>query len=191
MRSPLVGSALESARPRVPRRCRCGAHGAPVVRNESAGPGPLTGVGCVLLLPPELEGRVDRGRTGHLTALTRRRVCGYPAPRVISATLESSRRAAGSLDECVGLVVGRRPHERFVVLIEAWQPPIRENLQALKLLGQDERGRSLILVLCGRPRGARLADRRPSGRLDREVWADGRGAPGAAARGHLWSSPHD
>ena len=45
-------------------------------------------------------------------------------------------------------------HERLVVFIEAWQPPIREALLALTALGQDNiSGRSISVLLFGRPQG--------------------------------------
>ena len=121
------------------------------------------GVGCALLLPPELVGRIDVGRLSELT----RRVCGYPDPRILPFALDPEE-VRQALAECAGLAwVGG--HERFVVLIEAWQPPIRENLLGLQLLGQ-ERGRSLILVLCGRPCEENWLT--APGETDREVWAD-------------------
>jgi hypothetical protein len=53
--------------------------------------------------------------------------------------------------------------------VEAWQPPIRENLPAIEMLARDEAGgRSLTLVLCGRPAGGRWLTA-PS-EVDREVW---------------------
>jgi hypothetical protein len=59
--------------------------------------------------------------------------------------------------------------ERYIVLVEAWQPPIRENLPAIEMLARDEAGgRSLTLVLCGRPAGGRWLTA-PS-EVDREVW---------------------
>ncbi len=124
---------------------------------------PLSGVGCVLLLPPELQSRIGEESLSELT----RRVCGYPCPRILPSTLDQDD-VRQVLDDCAGIEwVGG--HERFVVLIEAWQPPIRENLQALKLLGQVH-GRSLILVLCGRPAGANWLTG-PDG-AELEAWAD-------------------
>lgn len=123
------------------------------------------GVGCVLLLPPELAGRIGDSLLSDMT----RRVCGHSAPRVIPAALDPQD-VRQALDECVDFD-WTGEHERFVVLIEAWQPPIRENLQALKLLGQEEkRGRSLILVLSGRPSGGNWLTAPDED--SREVWAD-------------------
>jgi hypothetical protein len=146
MRAPLLGSARRGEATSAP--LPLDAQAPPKAEHSLALP--LSGVGCVLLLPPELVGRIG---DDHLSELTRR-VCGYPAPRVIPATLDPQdvRRA---LDECAGFE-WTGGHERFVTLIEGWQPPIRENLQALKLLGRKE-GRSMILVLC------RSSVRRPTG----------------------------
>jgi hypothetical protein len=60
-------------------------------------------------------------------------------------------------------------HERFVALIEAWQPPISENLRALKLLAEAP-DRSLVLVLCGRPTKETWLT--PPSEAEREIWAD-------------------
>jgi hypothetical protein len=88
---------------------------------------------------------------------------------MIAATLDPQD-VRQALDECADFDWAAG-HERFVVLIEAWQPPIRENLQALKLLGQAEgRGRSLILVLCGRPLGADWLTAADD--VSREAWVD-------------------
>jgi hypothetical protein len=160
MRSPLVG-ALESAEPvSRPLPLRSTAAGGAV---ESAGLVGADGAGCVFLLPPELEGRVAGGEL----AATALRVGGERPVQVVSAALESGD-VQRVLGECVGLVwTGGR--ERYIVLVEAWQPPIRENLQALEILGRDEAGgRSLTIVLCGRPAGGRWLTA-PSG-MDREVW---------------------
>jgi hypothetical protein len=74
------------------------------------------------------------------------------------------------LDDCVE-IDWAGGFERYVVLIEAWQPPIRENLLALTLLGQEHgRGRNLILVFCGRPSGGDWLTAPDD--AAREVWAD-------------------
>ena len=118
----------------------------------------------MFLLPPELEGRV----AGEELAATALRVGGERPVRVVAAALESGD-VGRVLGECAGLEwTGGR--ERYIVLVEAWQPPIRENLQALETLGRDETGgRSLTLVLCGRPSHGRWLTA-PSA-LDREVWS--------------------
>lgn len=106
--------------------------------------------GCVLLLPPELDGRIALNDLDGLA----RRVCGYPLTRVLPVDLEEGQVEA-ALARCADLAWSGG-HERFLVLVEAWQPPIRENLQALRLLGQGSGGnRSLTLVLTGRPAGGR------------------------------------
>jgi len=161
MRSPLLGSARMGEAPSALLPLDGQSTSEAV---HASGPS-QAGVGCALLLPPELVGRIDEERLADLTG----RVCGHTAHRVIPATLDpqDTRKA---LDECADFEwVGG--HERFVVLIEAWQPPIRENLQALKLLGQTEKhGRSLILVLCGRPSGKDWLTAPDEG--SRDVWVD-------------------
>ena len=55
--------------------------------------------------------------------------------------------------------------------IEGWQPPIRENLQALNFLGlEGGRSRSLTLVLAGRPAGGNWLTA-PSG-AEQEMWTE-------------------
>lgn len=161
MRSPLLGSAgTGEAAPSV----------LPLAGQTSREAPPLPGqtsfqVGCALLLPPELVGRIDRERLADLAM----RVCGHSAVRVIPASLDPQD-VRQALDDCSDFDWAAG-HERFVVLIEAWQPPIRENLQALQLLGQAEgRGRSLILVLCGRPSGNDWLT--PPDDVSREAWVD-------------------
>lgn len=159
MNSPLLGSARTGETPSTPLPLDADASpdtGAAFGRDQA-------GVGCVLLLPPELAGRIGGDLLSDLTG----RVCGHPGPRVIPANLDplDIRQA---LDECAAFDWAGG-HQRFVVLVEAWQPPIRENLQALKLLGQAE-GRSLILVLSGRPAGGNWLTAPDEG--SREVWAD-------------------
>jgi len=161
MRSPLVGtpdSAEPVSRPLPLRAATAG---------EAAAPSGRVGTdeaGCVFLLPPELEGRV----AGEDLAATALRVGGERPVRVVAAALESGD-VGRVLGECAGLEwTGGR--ERYIVLVEAWQPPIRENLQALETLGRDEAGgRSLTLVLCGRPSHGRWLTA-PSA-VDREVWS--------------------
>ena len=78
------------------------------------------------------------------------RVFGYPPARVVPAELEEAE-IGRVLDECSGLAWAGG-HQRFAVLVEAWQPPIRESLRALKLLGEGGgEPRSLALILAGRP----------------------------------------
>jgi hypothetical protein len=112
--------------------------------------------GCVLLLPPELEGRIAPAELAALAL----RVCGYPLSRVVHADLE-----AGPVEAALAMcsdLAWAGGHERFLVLVEAWQPPIRENLQALGLLGQGM-NRSLTLILTGRPaQGRWLVEPEPS-----------------------------
>lgn len=159
MRSPLLGPARTGEAPStlLPLTAEHAVEsGQPMAT-------PQAGIGCVLLLPPELSGRIEAER---LAALTRR-VCGYSDPRILPFALDPDE-IRQALEECSG-AKWAGDHERFVVLIEAWQPPIRENLLGLKLLGR-ERGRSLILVLCGRPRGGDWLT--SPAQTEREVWAD-------------------
>lgn len=144
MRSPVLASSV--VRDGVSRPLSL-ADAATISR--AAGSNPQAGpeqAGCVLLLPPELEGRIAPAELAALAL----RVCGYPLSRVLPVNLEEGQIEA-VLARCADLVwVGG--HERFLVLVEAWQPPIRENLQALRRLGH-EGNRSLTLALAGRPAG--------------------------------------
>lgn len=159
MQSPLLGSASAGEAPSAPLPLGL----KPASAAEHSGLKPGSEVGCVLVLPPELVGRIGDDLLIDLT----QRVCGYPAGRIISATLDQDG-VRQMLDDCAGLDwVGG--FERFVVLVEAWQPPIRENLQALTLLGQEE-GRRLILVFCGRPSGGNWLTAPDD--AEREVWGD-------------------
>jgi len=162
MRVPLLGSAGTVEAPSTPLPLKPVREA--VKESSATDPGAL--VGCALLLPPELADRVEAGRLSELT----RRVCGYPDPRMLPCGLdpEDVRQA---LARCSGFEwIGG--HERFVVLVEAWQPPIRENLLALTLLGQEP-GRSLALVLCGRPGGGNWLTAPTA--AEGEVWADAAG----------------
>jgi hypothetical protein len=144
MRSPVLASssAREGVSTPLPL-AEAATMGTASVSNSPAG---SVQAGCVLLLPPELEGRIV---LDDLDAMARR-VCGYPLTRVLPVDLEEGQIEA-VLTRCADLVWAGG-HERFLVLVEAWQPPIRENLQALRLLGQGV-NRSLTLVLTGRPAG--------------------------------------
>jgi len=144
MRAPLLGSVRtgESLTSPLP----LGASPREAGGDVYAATEPGAEVGCVLLLPPELRDRVGDAVLDKLA----QRVCGYPLSRVFLVALEEGQ-IRRTLGECAGFV-WTGGHERFVVLIEAWQPPIRENLQALKILGQESgHNRSLTLVLTGRP----------------------------------------
>lgn len=162
MAAPLVGTpgAVEPASSPLPLK-----RGAAERKEEAAaasGAGARTG--CVFLPPPELRGRIGEDDLASMAL----RVGGHDPVRIMYAELEAGD-AQRVLDECAGLDwAGGR--ERFVVLVEAWQPPIRENLQALEILGRDQGdNRSLTLVLCGRPSRGRWLTA-PDG-VDRDVWA--------------------
>jgi hypothetical protein len=161
MQAPLLGSSRGKEGPSapLPLHLEAGPDAEHSLRQSPAE------VGCVLLLPPELMGRIEDGLLSDLT----RRVCGYPAGRVVPAALEVDE-VRQVLDDCAGLDWAGG-FERFVVLVEAWQPPIRENMQALALLGREEgRGRNLVLVFCGRPSGGDWLT--APGDAERAVWAD-------------------
>jgi hypothetical protein len=159
MQAPRIGFARAGEAPSTVLPLGSGA----ICQEERLVTASGAGVGCVLLMPPELAERIDAGRLSELT----QRVCGHPDPKILLFALdpEDIRQA---LEECSGLD-WTGGHERFVVLIEAWQPPIRENLHALKLLA-DESGRSVILALCGRPNKETWLTA-PS-EAEREVWTD-------------------
>ena len=144
MRSPLVGGG-EAAEPAHAPLSVETPYGEAEGRPVGAG-GAAALAGCVLILPPELSGRVGEEALAGLTL----RVFGYPPARIVPAELEEAE-AGRVLDECSGLVwAGGR--QRFAVLVEAWQPPIRESLRALRRLGEEGgENRSLVLILAGRP----------------------------------------
>jgi hypothetical protein len=161
MSSPLVETAAGAGVPSTPlplrRKLPVRPEGHDALESSET-------AGSVLLLPPELEGRIG---ADDLAAAALR--AGGQAPvRIVPAALEEGA-VAGVLAACRGLEwVGGR--QRYIVLVEAWQPPIRESLQAIEALGRDdEGGRSLTLLLCGRPSGGRWLT--PPDATDREVWS--------------------
>lgn len=120
--------------------------------------------GCVLILPPELEGCLSEASLDMLA----RQASGYPLGAVVTAELESR-----YLDETLGHYAAQAwigEHERYVFLIEAWQPPIREALTALAHWGQKQESRSLFLVLVGRPRSGQWLTQ-PSA-IEEQVWRE-------------------
>lgn len=127
---------------------------------------PATGtVGCVVLLPYELAGKISEDDL-HAAA---RRSCGYDAARIMVADLEP-----GEMDrvrrECTQLS-WQGGRERYVLVIEGWQPPIREHLLALQRLGgEDGRGASLTLILTGRPGGGQWWTNPTD--AERQAWLD-------------------
>ena len=79
------------------------------------------------------------------------RATGHAPDKIVAAALEETQ-IRKMLEDC-SENIWQSGHERFVVLVEAWQPPIQENLSALSLLGRDETmNRSVTLLLAGRPR---------------------------------------
>lgn len=116
---------------------------------------------CMVLFPRELEGRISLDELGTLA----RRVSGYPVARFVPLNL-------GEDDVPAVLFVEKKAYrERIVVLVEAWQPPIREVLVAMRSLALDgapEWGVQAVLV--GRPEaGNWLA---PPSETEVRVWAD-------------------
>jgi hypothetical protein len=163
MRAPRLGSATTGERASTPLPLG----GSPDRKDAESAVASAAGgeVGCVLLLPPELQGRIGNEALGELAL----RVCGYPLSRVFPVELDAEE-IRQLLAECAGFA-WTGGHERFVVLIEGWQPPIRENLQALNFLGlEGGRSRSLTLVLAGRPAGGNWLTA-PSG-SEQEMWTE-------------------
>lgn len=103
-------------------------------------------LGCVAIIPPELEGCIEEARLGTLVG----QVSGYGLSVIEAAELE-----AGEVEAILTQYAGQDwlgQHERYVLVVEAWQPPIRQTLLALARFGHDQgRGRSVFLVLTGRP----------------------------------------
>jgi hypothetical protein len=119
--------------------------------------------GVVLILPPELHERVD---AADLAALALK-VGGRKPVRIEPAELETGE-FERVLADCAGLAwTGDR--ERYVLLAEAWQPPILEVLRAIEALGRNG-DRSLTLVLSGRPSRGRWLTAPDDG--DRAVWSE-------------------
>lgn len=119
--------------------------------------------GCVLIIPPELQGRVAAQELACLA----QRACGYPLTGQHCAGLDEDQiRTVLDLDQSL---VWSNGVARYVVLVEAWQPPIRENLNALALLaarGGDRR--DVTLLLTGRPAaGSWLTAVQPS---EKQAW---------------------
>jgi hypothetical protein len=166
MRSPLVGGGegAEAGHAPLPVETRRGgSERRPVEAGEAAAP-----AGCVLILPPELWGRVGEEALSGLTL----RVFGYPPARVVPAELEETE-AGRVLEECSGLAWAGG-HQRFAVLVEAWQPPIHESLRALKRLGEEGGdNRSLVLILAGRPAAGNWLTM--PAQADLEAWAEALG----------------
>jgi hypothetical protein len=163
MRTPLVGvgEAGEPAHAPLPvETTRGGREGHPA---ETGGASALAG--CVLLLPPELAGRVREEALSGLTL----RVFGYPPTRVVPVELEEAE-IGRVLDECSDLSWAGG-YQRFAVLVEAWQPPIHESLRALKRLGEEGGApRSLALILAGRPAAGNWLT--SPAQAEREAWTE-------------------
>ena len=144
MRSPLVGGGKAGEPEHAPLPVET-TRGARSEGPAKAGEPPAL-AGCVLLLPPELSGRVGEEALSGQTL----RVFGYPPARIFPVELEETE-IGRVLDECSRLAWAG-DHQRFAVLVEAWQPPIHESLRALKRLGEEGGAhRSLTLILAGRP----------------------------------------
>lgn len=119
---------------------------APQTRAVPPAPAPVSELDAVLVAGPEI---LERVAPDDLDALLRQTLGRVP-DKIMAASLEEEQ-IQSVLEECA-LAAWQGEHERFVVLVEAWQPPIQENLAALSLLGRDEAmNRSLTLLLVGRP----------------------------------------
>lgn len=111
-------------------------------------PGPSSSaLDAVLVAGPEI---LERIAPDALDAVLLR-ATGHAPDKIVAAALEETQ-IRKMLEDC-SENIWQSGHERFVVLVEAWQPPIQENLSALSLLGRDETmNRSVTLLLAGRPR---------------------------------------
>lgn len=119
---------------------------APLARAVSPTSAPISELDAVLVAGPEI---LEHVAPDDLNALLRETLGRVP-DKIAAASLEEEQ-IRNVLAECAS-AAWQGEHERFVVLVEAWQPPIQENLAALSLLGRDEAmNRSLTLLLVGRP----------------------------------------
>lgn len=118
-------------------------------------------VGAVLIAPPEWEGRISEDRLRPMALFA-----GGQAPvDIFYAPLEPDAMAA-VLNQLQTLA-WVRDRQRCVLAIEAWQPPIRELLEAIRILAAHVS--SVALLLCGRPlHGDWLV---PPNEVEKEVWA--------------------
>lgn len=161
MRAPVLGlRAPAQVGPSVPLPLR--AH----EQVEPPAPSSQTGeVGCAVLVPEELADRIPKPDLERLAE----RVCGYPETRIMTVELDADG-ARLAAQACAGLTwVGG--FERVVLLVEAWQPPIRESLLAVADLGRDNpSGRSVFVALTGRPRGGVWLT--PPSDTERRVWTE-------------------
>lgn len=147
MRAPLIGGyvGFEKASTPLPVDQESGIDVGTTADDRGDG---TREIGCVLVLPPELDGRIERQALDTLA----QRAFGYPLGLVVPMEM-----ADAAVRNTLGRVASLNwmgAHERFVILVEAWQPPIRESLAALQILGRAAgRPRSCALVLTGRPQG--------------------------------------
>lgn len=145
MRAPLVGMSAPGVRE--------GATGTLPLHPAAQDASPTALVeaseaGCVALVPEEMTAHVEGSDLERLVAET----CGYPLSGIVPLELDAQG-ARRAVEACSGLSWSGG-FERFVVLIEAWQPPIRESLLALgTLCGENPNGRGVLAVLVGRPSG--------------------------------------
>lgn len=123
----------------------------------------LQEAGCALIIPPELQGRIAEQDLRRLAE----RACGYPLTMRHCAGLDVEQvQKVLDLDQSH---VWQNGVERYVVLVEAWQPPIRETLNALAVLGRAEGGRrDVTLLLTGRPAGGSWLTAVPPS--ERQAW---------------------
>lgn len=143
MRAPVLGlrtSVQEGPAESLPLRARD-------LIDRPTGGAPTREIGCLILMPEELTERILRS---DLEALAER-ICGYPGIAVVPLDLDAD--AVERVAEARAGVVWTGGFERVLLLVEAWQPPIREILLAVAALGRDNAaGRSVYVVLTGRPR---------------------------------------
>lgn len=123
----------------------------------------LEPLGCVLVLPPELEDCILKSCLDNLV----QQVSGYPLGAVVTAELEEKNLENTLRDYKKQDWIGG--HERYAFLIEAWQPPIREALAALAHWGNNQKGTcSLFVILVGRPQSGQWLT--PPSDIEERVW---------------------
>lgn len=107
-----------------------------------------TELGCLVLGSSDLLEHLSQADVERLAE----QVCGYPG--VVIMPLDLDEASARQVVVACTRYKWKGGHERLMVVIEAWQPPIREALLALGILGQDNlSGRSIAVLLLGRPQG--------------------------------------
>ncbi|MBC7356472.1 MAG: DUF2868 domain-containing protein [Desulfomicrobiaceae bacterium] len=118
-------------------------------------------VGTVLVVPPELSGRIPEARLCEvaLGVGAQGPMCVWYAPLEKESMIEVGTRLQA--------LVWVRDRRRCVVVVEAWQPPIRESLEAIRILAAHVS--SVALLLCGRPTPDNWFT--PPASVEEETWA--------------------